>query len=204
VELVTGAQERGQASQIKGLSLYKPTMDEADERRRALIALGTNLPHGALAGADLLRAAVAALEIAGLRRRRVSSIWRTAPWPAADQGDFFNAVIEVETGGLCPEGVFEKTSAIERAFGRERRVRWDARTLDLDLIDVAGLSGEFGPIRLPHPRAHERAFVLAPLAELGWRHPMLGRAAADLLADLPPGQKIERTSEILAENAGLA
>jgi 2-amino-4-hydroxy-6-hydroxymethyldihydropteridine diphosphokinase len=178
------------------------TVNEVVEAGGVFVALGTNLPHGALAGPDLLRAAMKALEDAGLPVRRVSSIWRTAPWPpAADQGDFFNAVADLDAAWLGPEGVYEKTCAVERAFGRERRARYDARTLDLDLIDVAGLSGEFGPITLPHPRAHERAFVLAPMAELGWLHPVLGRSAADLLAGLSPDQKIERTDEILTRKS---
>lgn len=173
-------------------------MGEANDTGGAFVALGTNLPHAGLEGADLLRAAVAALGAAGLPVLRASSVWRTAPWPPAPQGDFFNAVVEVRAGGASPEFLFERSCAIERAFGRERRARWHARTLDLDLIDVAGHVGTFGPVTLPHPRAHQRAFVLAPLAELDWRHPVLGKSAADLLAELPAGQEIHRTGESLA------
>ncbi|MDX2277008.1 MAG: 2-amino-4-hydroxy-6-hydroxymethyldihydropteridine diphosphokinase [Hyphomonadaceae bacterium] len=164
----------------------------------AYIALGSNLPHAGVEGPALLEAALRALGEAGLELRRASSIWRTAPWPPAVQNDFHNAAIEVDAGCRGPEAVFELTSAIERAFGRERRARWDARTLDLDLIDFAGLSGTFGPVQLPHPRAHERAFVLAPLAELGWRHPTLGRTAAELLAALPSGQEAIRIGSFTA------
>jgi 2-amino-4-hydroxy-6-hydroxymethyldihydropteridine diphosphokinase len=76
-------------------------------------------------------------------------------------------------------------AGIERDFGRERRVRWAPRTLDLDILDFAGLVAA-APLCLPHPRLHERAFVLAPLAEIAphWRHPMLGLEAHDLLAGL--------------------
>jgi 2-amino-4-hydroxy-6-hydroxymethyldihydropteridine diphosphokinase len=187
---------RGAAWLMMGLVTHVP------KSAAAFVALGTNLPFGMLRGPALLAAAAAALQDAGLRLRQGSSIWETAPWPPAPQGNFFNAAVELDGDGLSPQALFEKTCAIERAFGRERRARWDARTLDLDLIDVGGLAGTFGPVTLPHPRAHERAFVLAPLAELGWRHPVNGLSAADLLAALPLGQKIDRTAEILAAAAG--
>ena len=84
-------------------------------------------------------------------------------------------------------------------MGRLRGERWSARTIDLDLLAygdcVRGWSGDTGEpetLILPHPRLHERAFVLRPLAELApdWRHPVLGRSARELLDALPPGQRI--------------
>jgi 2-amino-4-hydroxy-6-hydroxymethyldihydropteridine diphosphokinase len=91
--------------------------------------------------------------------------------------------------GLGPCDLLARLHAIEASFGRARRVRNEARPLDLDLIDYDGTvrdGTDGGPV-LPHPRAHERAFVLLPLADLapGWRHPVSGARAAALLAALP-------------------
>jgi 2-amino-4-hydroxy-6-hydroxymethyldihydropteridine diphosphokinase len=77
---------------------------------------------------------------------------------------------------------------VETVYGRERSVPNAARTLDLDIIAIGNLvRNEPDPI-LPHPRAHLRAFVLEPLVDVApaWMHPVLGRTAAALLADLPP------------------
>ena len=82
---------------------------------------------------------------------------------------------------------------VERRFGRERQRRWEPRTLDLDVLDYRGELRGDPPPELPHPRLHERAFVLVPLAEVapGWRHPRLGRSVEALIAELPSGQEVE-------------
>ncbi|MEZ5995950.1 MAG: 2-amino-4-hydroxy-6-hydroxymethyldihydropteridine diphosphokinase [Hyphomonadaceae bacterium] len=154
---------------------------------RAFVALGANLPFEGAAGAQLLGRALAALEAAGLAIGARSSVWETEAWPlGSGQPDFANAVVELDARGLAPQPLYETLAAIERSFGRERRQRWAARTLDLDILAMDGFEGEFGGVELPHPRMHERAFVLAPLAEIapGWRHPTLGQTAAALLAGL--------------------
>lgn len=149
---------------------------------RALIALGANLPHGALAGAALLGAAVDELRRRGLALIAVSSAWESPAWPPSDQPNFVNAVAAFGLAGHTPRQLLEELLAVERAFGRERRARWAARTLDLDLIDVNGLVFEEPGLTLPHPRAHERAFVLAPLLEVEprWRHPATGQTGVSL------------------------
>jgi len=163
----------------------------------AFIALGTNMPFNGVSGAALLAQAVEALEAAGFPILERSSVWQTEAWPRdSGQPDYFNAVVELDPGPAGPQLLYEKLRAIETRFGRERRERWAARTLDLDVIAVGDLAGSFGVLTLPHPRMQERAFVLAPLAEIAprWRHPVLGRTAPDLLAAVPPGDRYQRVT----------
>lgn len=157
--------------------------------RAAYIAMGTNLPFNGLAGPELLARALAAMEEAGVRVRSRSSVWRSSAWPpGTEQPDFHNAVVAVDAADWTPEHLWKTLQTIEVAFGRERRERWAARTLDLDIVAMDGRVGAFGAVVLPHPAMHERGFVLAPLMEIApdWRHPMLGSYAASLLAGLEP------------------
>jgi 2-amino-4-hydroxy-6-hydroxymethyldihydropteridine diphosphokinase len=165
----------------------------------AFIALGANLPFEDVSGAALLARAVGALRGDGLALQALSGVWETEAWPqGAGQPDYYNAVARLDAGALEPQPLYERLTAIERRFGRERRARWAARTLDLDIVTMDGRIGTFGAITLPHPRMHERAFVLAPLAELApeWRHPVLGLGAAELLAGLPAGYRYRRIGDI--------
>jgi 2-amino-4-hydroxy-6-hydroxymethyldihydropteridine diphosphokinase len=155
----------------------------------ALIALGTNLPFQGNGGAELLMQAVAALAKGGLPVTACSSVWESEAWPSGSrQPNYFNAVVAADAGGRAPETLFQQLLAIEAAFGRERGERWGPRTLDLDLLAMEGTVGGFGDITLPHPRMHERPFVLLPLAEVApdWVHPVLGRTPTEMLAILPP------------------
>ena len=87
--------------------------------------------------------------------------------------------------GLTPQQLYAVLRAIETRFGRERRERWAARTLDLDIVAMDGLSGTFGAITLPHPRMHERAFVL-------------GAAGRDRAGLAPPGPRRHAGDVLLA------
>jgi 2-amino-4-hydroxy-6-hydroxymethyldihydropteridine diphosphokinase len=151
---------------------------------RAFIALGSNMPFEGMSSPALLVRAVAAFESAGLAPRALSGIWETAAWPPSDQPDYYNAVAELDPAGFSPQPLYEVLAAIEARFGRERREKWAPRTLDLDIVAFDGWVGTFGAITLPHPHMHERAFVLAPLAEIApdWRHPVLGQTAVALAA----------------------
>lgn len=132
----------------------------------AYLNLGANLGDAA----DTLDQAVAALDrhpkINVLRR---SSLYRTAPWGGVEQNDFLNLGLIVNTSLPAPE-LLAVMQGIEVACGRTRELRWGPRTLDIDLIrfgnDRAELILDTAALTLPHPRAHERAFVLAPWAEL--------------------------------------
>jgi 2-amino-4-hydroxy-6-hydroxymethyldihydropteridine diphosphokinase len=158
------------------------------------IALGSNLFSDAYGSPeDICVAAINALEQRGISITARSRWFRTAPVPVSDQPWFVNGVIAVETL-LPPAELLGLLHEVETEFGRTRKIRNEARILDLDLIayDDQIMTGPDGPI-LPHPRSHERAFVLLPLADVDpdWRHPVAGAAVADLIAALPGDQRAE-------------
>ncbi|MCW3479314.1 2-amino-4-hydroxy-6-hydroxymethyldihydropteridine diphosphokinase [Neisseriaceae bacterium JH1-16] len=129
---------------------------------RAFIALGSNLE----APAEQVRAALATLaESAGVRLVRASSLYRTAPVGYADQPDFINAVAELDTT-LTPHQLLDTLMAVETRFGRVRTFRNAPRVLDLDVLLYEDLTLDDERLTVPHPRMHERAFVLVPLAEI--------------------------------------
>ncbi len=103
----------------------------------------------------------------GIRLIARSSDYRTAPWGVTDQADFVNACIAVDTT-LVPRDLLAHALATERAFGRDRATerRWGPRPLDIDLIAYDRTTMNEPGLTLPHPRLFERAFVLAPLAEI--------------------------------------
>ena len=141
----------------------------------AAIGLGSNLGDRVAH----LRRAVARLGSAG-EVVRTSSLYETSPVGGPEQGPFLNAVVILNTG-LDPWPLLQLLHQIENEAGRTRNVRWGPRTLDLDLIvyDAQSLHTEL--LTIPHPRAHERAFVLMPLVEV-WPEADLGRGAAGELA----------------------
>jgi len=159
------------------------------------IGLGANLPnpsHGS--PRNTVVAAIAALEASGLTIRARSPLYESEPIPVSEQPWYVNAVVEADST-LAPEALLQLLHSVENAFGRIRGVPNAARVLDLDLLDCRGelRPGPEAPI-LPHPRLGDRAFVLMPLADIAphWRHPVSHRSVAELLASLPPGQRIRR------------
>ncbi|GAA4974922.1 2-amino-4-hydroxy-6-hydroxymethyldihydropteridine diphosphokinase [Kineococcus glutinatus] len=165
----------------------------------AVLALGTNLGDRAA----VLRSAVAALRaVAGVRVRAVSPVVETAPVGGVPQPDYLNAVVLVSTS-LSPLALLEACQAVEAAHGRDRSpaaVRWGARTLDVDVVDVAGLVAACPRLQLPHPGAARRAFVLAPWHALdpAARLPGPGGGAvADLLAGAEDRDGVRPAADVL-------
>lgn len=146
------------------------------------ISLGANVPSPAGPPAATLRKALEAMPGAGIRVTRVSPFYHALAWPDPSDPAYVNAVAEVATR-LGPAAILKVLLGIERAFGRVRKARWEPRSVDLDLLDYGGLSTDVDELMLPHPRLHDRAFVLRPLLDIAphWRHPDTGTSAAELL-----------------------
>jgi 2-amino-4-hydroxy-6-hydroxymethyldihydropteridine diphosphokinase len=169
------------------------TVDSTASNRIALIGVGANLPGpDGRPALETCQQAIDMLDASpGMRLAGLSRWFVSAALPPSDQPAYVNAVASllVDPGMMLdPAALLEHLMAVETACGRERSVPNAARTLDLDIVAIGGLvRAEQDPI-LPHPRAHLRAFVLAPLADVApeWVHPILGRTAAELLAGLAP------------------
>lgn len=157
-----------------------------------LIGVGGNLPSTLGGPLATCQAALAQLERGGARIAAVSPWYETAPVPASDQPWFVNAVASVATA-LRPADLLKLMHEVETDLGRIRTVRNAARVVDLDLLGYGDVvnAGPVAPL-LPHPRLHERAFVLLPLRDVApdWRHPSLGLSVAEMIARLPPNQDI--------------
>lgn len=146
----------------------------------ATLGLGGNLgdPVAAFAAALSRLGADASIEL-----KAVSSVWRTAPWGKLDQPEFRNMAVLIETS-LPAEELLGLCLDIERQSGRERRERWGPRTLDIDILTYGGKVIDQPGLQIPHPRIAERAFVLAPLAEIAPGMRLAGHSVPELLATL--------------------
>lgn len=118
-----------------------------------------------------------------------SSWYKTAPWPPSDQPWYVNGVIEVAFAGES-EQLMALLLRIEKQMGRERPYPNAPRIIDLDLIDFNGIATDDPFLTLPHPRMHQRAFVLRPLQEIApaWRHPITGLRIEEMLKAVPMAQ----------------
>ena len=130
---------------------------------RAFIALGSNLDDPA---SQIRRAFEELAELPSSRVLRCSSLYRSAPVGRLDQPEFINAAVQIETA-LSPRGLLTALLEIEHRHGRIREYPNSPRTLDLDILMYDGVKCDEPDLILPHPRMHQRAFVLQPLLEIG-------------------------------------
>ncbi|MFF7042391.1 2-amino-4-hydroxy-6-hydroxymethyldihydropteridine diphosphokinase [Streptomyces massasporeus] len=147
----------------------------------AVVALGSNLGNRL----ETLQGAVDALgDTPGLRIKGVSPVYETEPWGVdpGSQPAYFNAVVVLKTA-LPPSSLLERAHAVEEAFHRVRDEHWGPRTLDVDIVSYADVVSDDPQLTLPHPRAHERAFVLAPWHDLDPEAQLPGRGPVAGLLD---------------------
>ncbi|MBU5468681.1 2-amino-4-hydroxy-6-hydroxymethyldihydropteridine diphosphokinase [Virgibacillus sp. MSJ-26] len=153
---------------------------------KAFIALGTNieprLPH--------LKKAIEALKTHEAIDFKMSSpIYETAPVGYLEQADFLNMVVEVDTS-LPPIELLNVCQSVENDLGRERSIRFGPRTIDLDILAYNDENIKMERLTVPHPRMHERAFVLVPFADIAANFyiPGINRRVSTLVDDLPKSE----------------
>jgi 2-amino-4-hydroxy-6-hydroxymethyldihydropteridine diphosphokinase len=144
-----------------------------------VLALGSNLGDRL----DILQGGVDAIAgIPEVQVMAVSPVYETVPVGGPPQPDYLNAVVLARTT-LPSRVLLDRLHEVEAAFDRVREVRWGPRTLDIDIVSVEGERGDDPVLTLPHPRAHERAFVLAPWHDADPEAELPGHASvAELLA----------------------
>jgi 2-amino-4-hydroxy-6-hydroxymethyldihydropteridine diphosphokinase len=147
--------------------------------RKVVLALGSNLGDRQ----DILQGGVDAIAgIEGVRLTAVSPVYETVPVGGPPQPDFLNAVVLADVT-IPSDELLDRLHEVEASFDRIRVVRWGPRTLDIDIVTVAGEQSDNPDLTLPHPRAYERAFVLAPWHDADPDAVLPGHGAvADLLA----------------------
>jgi 2-amino-4-hydroxy-6-hydroxymethyldihydropteridine diphosphokinase len=146
------------------------------------LALGTNIePREAH-----LHRALELLENEHINIKQKSSIYQTAPVGFREQADFLNMVIKLETD-LAPIPLLDFCQTVEKELGRERTIRFGPRTIDLDILLYNTENKNEERLMIPHPRMHERAFVLIPLREIAPNHiiPELDKNVEELIKELP-------------------
>ena len=181
------------------------TMKDFSMVTSAFIALGSNLTNGGFSSQDLLKEAIREFDKSNLQLQAISRFFKNPAAPIGSGPDFVNAAIKVRAHENA-QNTMDQLHAIEKKFGRSREERWGERTLDLDLIAFGqsikpsksiylhwhNLKKENQIIEtpsdliLPHPRMHERAFVLIPLLDIApnWIHPVLMKNTTQLCDNL--------------------
>lgn len=148
------------------------------------VALGSNIGERAF----YLSKAIHEMESSGLHVTKQSTVYETAPVGYLDQPSFYNMVVEV-TSSLSAEAVLARLQQIEQALGRERLFKNGPRTIDLDILIYNGEDIQSKHLTVPHPRMYERAFVLAPLAEIAPLLEVGGKTTQQLLDALPETER---------------
>ena len=165
-----------------GLPLESVSVETERGWHQAFVAMGSNLGNRE----EYLQQAVTALKnLEDCEVEQVSGILATRPYGMTDQPDFLNGMVKLRTL-LTPWELLEQLHRTEQEAGRERLVHWGPRTLDLDIIFYDDCVIDTPDLTIPHPDMKNREFVLKPLAELApqFRHPLLGKTAARMLAEL--------------------
>ena len=160
-----------------------------DEILRVYVGLGSNLGDGRA----LINAALSELDShAGIHLRRQSSFYSSSAWGFEDQPDFINAAAELDCS-LTPSALLSVLLATENKGGRVRsEIRWDARTIDLDLLLYGQEVIQQPKLEVPHPRMHLRAFVLLPLLELAPEIEIPGIGPARICLEALEPQRVEK------------
>jgi 2-amino-4-hydroxy-6-hydroxymethyldihydropteridine diphosphokinase len=169
-----------------------------DKAEAVFVAYGSNLSSVPATASQAFARVVKNLRDRGLIVNKYSRLWRSRAWPDPSDPSYINAVIEIRTC-LNPFELLYILHEIEGDFGRRRDGKpYAPRVLDLDLIAYGQriIDGESGLI-VPHPRAHDRAFVMGPLSEIapGWQHPRLQRSAVELYATACIGRDAHALAE---------
>jgi 2-amino-4-hydroxy-6-hydroxymethyldihydropteridine diphosphokinase len=161
---------------------------EPDRDSAVIVALGCNDKGAWVDCREALEAALARFRCEGIDVVARSSWWSSAAWPDPTDPPFLNGVVQVRTEHDA-HALMAALGRIEDAFGRQRSVANAPRTLDLDLIAYGRLTGDLDGLILPHPRAHQRLFVMGPLAEIlpDWIEPVSGQAAGTLAREASVG-----------------
>ena len=156
---------------------------------RVYLATGSNMGDKA---ANLAKA-LELIELYVGNLVQASSIYRTAAWGKEDQADFLNQVMAIDTH-LAPEALLLAVMEIEQQMGRERRVRWGERLIDIDILFYGTMISHSQRLTIPHPFIQERNFVLQPLLEIApdFVHPLLQKNIRELAAACPDPLAVER------------
>jgi len=184
----------------------------SDSSMICLIGLGSNLEWGSLNPVDMISSSINYMTRYPISVKKISRFFRTTAFPLGSGPDFVNAAVMIRTS-LTPQEILVILHDIEQQNARARETRWAARTLDLDLLScgasVMPNCEEFDywfqlpldrqvkeipdKLILPHPRLHQRLFVIGPLMDIAphWVHPVLGLSVAELYAQLSEGTQYE-------------
>jgi len=158
-------------------------------QHRTVLSLGSNLGERL---ENLQEAVDALFDAPGLTFVAISPVYETKPWGGVEQPDFLNIVVVADTF-IAPERLLERVLSIEDAMRRERKIHWGPRTLDIDIVTFGDIHSADPDLTLPHPHAHERAFVLVPWADIAPDAELPGRGrVADLAETIGTGDVSRR------------
>jgi 2-amino-4-hydroxy-6-hydroxymethyldihydropteridine diphosphokinase len=150
---------------------------EKNKVMRVFILLGSNEGNRVF----FLKEAIRKLENLG-KILKISSIYETKPWGNLEQANFLNCVLEMQTT-LSAENLLTEILSIEKSLGRERKTKWQARTIDIDILYFGNLIIQSENLQIPHPFLHQRRFTLIPLVEIAsdFLHPIFQKTNQELL-----------------------